>query len=161
MAIKKFQHFLNYKPLKLNKKIIYFKNADKINNTLANKLLKTLEELADHFLVIFFVSQLEDVLPTILSRAIKLTLPQDPIQPIQQSLQNDSTANLLNAIRLEKDKLAEYELTKMYLTQHINDTLKHNNYKKCEHLLSSLKHFEISQEFNNALLPRLSLFSES
>ncbi len=159
VAIKKFQQFLNYNPLHLNKKIIFFHHAEKMNDTLANKLLKTLEELSDHFLLFFFVQNIEDVLPTVRSRAIKLVLKNELKENLSD--ENEVKSDLFNAIRLEKDKFIEHELTKQFVTQQINKVLLEQKFKKNDVLLQSLKHFELSQEYNNALLPRLSFFNES
>lgn len=159
--IKKFQQFLYYNPLHLDKKIIFFNHADKINDTLSNKLLKTLEELSPNFILFFFVSKLEDLLPTVQSRAIKLSLAEDSLSQDGHLLDSNDAYELINAIRSEKDKLVEHELTKHYLTQQINKTLSQQSFKKNELLLHSLRQFEISQEYNNPLLSRLSLFSDT
>ncbi len=160
-AIKKFLQFLNYRPLKLSKKIIFFHHADKINDTLSNKFLKTLEELPEHFLLFFFVNKMEDLLPTIQSRAIKLNINETQTEKANLNDSLHNSLDYINAIRSEKDKSEEHELIKQFLTHQINEILNEQKYKKAELLLASLKQFEQSQEYNNTLLSRLSFFSES
>ena len=69
-----FFNFLSYKNLELKQRFIIVENAHLIGKTLANKLLKSLEEPTPDTTIFFLTDSTSHMLDTILSRAIKWTL---------------------------------------------------------------------------------------
>lgn len=63
-----------YKPLHGSRRIFLIDHLDRANEQAANSLLKTLEEPPEHLILIATVENMYDLLPTIRSRAIVLTL---------------------------------------------------------------------------------------
>ena len=62
--------------------------ADRLNEFSANSLLKILEEAPPRVIFLLLASSTEGVLPTILSRSIRLPLRTPPFEAARQSLQN-------------------------------------------------------------------------
>ncbi len=152
--IKTFFHFLNSYPLQLNKKIVFLKQSEKINDFVLNKMLKTLEELSSKFLIFFFTKKIEDILPTVRSRSISLKL-EEKRQKLKIKTQVD-----LSEIKNQKDKNEEYEMTRTFLENVIETNLHNPSYRDLEKILYQLKHFEEASVFNNSLQSRLSIFNE-
>jgi DNA polymerase-3 subunit delta' len=71
-AIRDIQEQMQYKPMEAEKRIIIIDDADKMNVTSANALLKTLEEPAPNNLMILITSNPSALLRTILSRCQQL-----------------------------------------------------------------------------------------
>lgn len=69
-----FFDFVNYRPLKLSRKMVIIHDAHKIGPVIANKLLKTLESPANPTTVFLINPFNSNLLPTINSRAISLTV---------------------------------------------------------------------------------------
>ncbi len=63
-----------FKPLHGPRRIFLIDHLDRANEQAANSLLKTLEEPPDHLILIATVENMYDLLPTIRSRAVILTL---------------------------------------------------------------------------------------
>lgn len=72
-AIRKMQKRLQYKPLEGRYKILIIDRAELINVSAANALLKTLEEPPDKSIIILISSNVNSLLPTLISRCQKLT----------------------------------------------------------------------------------------
>ncbi|HYO82520.1 MAG TPA: AAA family ATPase [Bryobacteraceae bacterium] len=62
------------KPLRGSRRIFLIDGVDRANEQAANSLLKVLEEPPEHLIVFLTASNPQDVLPTIRSRAVPLTL---------------------------------------------------------------------------------------
>lgn len=78
--IELFQAFVKIIPYDANYKVIIIKDADKMNVSSQNRILKTLEEPPVHVVVILLTTNSESLLPTVLSRTLILKLsgtPQD------------------------------------------------------------------------------------
>jgi DNA polymerase III subunit delta' len=67
---------LNYKSYQSDYKVIIFWMPEKMNVTAANKLLKIIEEPADHTVFLFVTSGTDEILPTILSRTQLIKVPK-------------------------------------------------------------------------------------
>ncbi|MBR6779112.1 MAG: hypothetical protein IKM43_03100 [Clostridia bacterium] len=67
---------LNTTPISSDKKIIVILNADRMNETAQNKLLKSLEEPNPSTLFILTTTIMDKILPTILSRVNKMYVPK-------------------------------------------------------------------------------------
>src|SRR5579872_3315073 len=63
-----------FKPLNGRWRVFLIDHLDRANEQAANSLLKTLEEPPDHLIIIATVENMYDLLPTIRSRAIMITL---------------------------------------------------------------------------------------
>src|ERR1700761_3608545 len=63
-----------YKPLHGPRRVFLIDHIDRANEQAANSLLKTLEEPPEHLIIIATVENMYDLLPTIRSRAIMITL---------------------------------------------------------------------------------------
>ena len=63
-----------YKPLRGNRRVFLVDHLDRANETAANSLLKTLEEPPEHLIIVLTAENAYDLLPTIRSRAVTLTL---------------------------------------------------------------------------------------
>ena len=63
-----------FKPLHGPRRIFLIDHLDRANEQAANSLLKTLEEPPDHLIIIATAENMYDLLPTIRSRAIMITL---------------------------------------------------------------------------------------
>lgn len=66
--IEAFQDFINIKPYDGDYKTIVIKDADKMNASSQNRILKTLEEPPLHVIIILLTTNSEALLPTVLSR---------------------------------------------------------------------------------------------
>lgn len=67
---------LNFKTYQSDYKVVIFWMPEKLHVTAANKLLKIIEEPADHTLFLFVTSGTDDILPTILSRTQLIKVPK-------------------------------------------------------------------------------------
>lgn len=63
-----------YKPLHGSRRVFLIDHLDRANEQAANSLLKTLEEPPDHLILVATVENMYDLLPTIRSRSIIITL---------------------------------------------------------------------------------------
>lgn len=66
--IEKFQEFANIKPYESQYKIVIIDQADKMNASSQNRILKTLEEPPEHVLMILVTANKNKLLPTVTSR---------------------------------------------------------------------------------------------
>ncbi|MFA6126677.1 MAG: DNA polymerase III subunit delta [Bacteroidales bacterium] len=67
---------LNFKSYQSDYKVIIFWMPEKMNVTSANKLLKIIEEPADHTVFLFVTAGTDEILPTILSRTQLIKVPK-------------------------------------------------------------------------------------
>ncbi|MFA5816031.1 MAG: DNA polymerase III subunit delta [Bacteroidales bacterium] len=67
---------LNFKSFQSDYKVIIFWMPEKMNTTAANKLLKIIEEPADHTVFLFVTCGTDEILPTILSRTQLIKVPK-------------------------------------------------------------------------------------
>ena len=70
--IRRLQHELSYRPVEAPKKACIIEDADRLNQSSGNALLKTLEEPPGNALIILVTANASAVLPTILSRCQRL-----------------------------------------------------------------------------------------
>jgi DNA polymerase-3 subunit delta' len=81
-----------YKPLHGTRRIFLIDHLDRANEQAANSLLKTLEEPPEHLIIVATVENMYDLLPTIRSRAIILTM---------SALSNEEMREFANVHRLQ------------------------------------------------------------
>lgn len=66
------EEFVTLRPFKGKNKVILIDDAERLNNTSASQLLKTLEDLNDHVIIFLVSSYPERIIPTVLSRAKRI-----------------------------------------------------------------------------------------
>lgn len=76
------------KPMVYNYKIVFITNAQGINETAQNKLLKTLEEPNPQVVFVLTCTNIEKLLPTIRSRLTKHYVPKIDLQILSQDIKN-------------------------------------------------------------------------
>lgn len=153
-SIKSFIHFLNYHPIKLKKRFVFFKEAHLLSDIVSNKLLKTFEELSQEYCLFLFCPHGEELLSTVLSRGIKVALKGPKIANSEQHKM--SLNELLNGIKEKvKDDQDPSSLEQDYLNDILNATLSQESYEVSSEELNKLKLFEQSSRFNNAQSSRL------
>jgi len=80
---------LNFKSYQSDYKVIIFWMPEKMNTTAANKLLKIIEEPADHTVFLFVTSGTDEILPTILSRTQMIKVPKIESEPLIKKLADE------------------------------------------------------------------------
>ncbi|MCM8819399.1 MAG: hypothetical protein NC925_01215 [Candidatus Omnitrophica bacterium] len=80
--IKNAQNFLYLKSFCSGKKVLLIKDAQSFGIEAANAFLKTLEEPPKNSSILICTTQLEGILPTIISRCRKIFLPYSESQPL-------------------------------------------------------------------------------
>lgn len=157
VGIKALFKFLNYGAFELKKKFIFINDAHLLSTIVSNKLLKVFEELPENFCLFLFAPQDQDLLPTVESRAIKILLPQDLSKvDYDAPLPTYSSAQELMASLKKSDD--SYLEEKKFIEEALIKTLKNANFKECTEALEDLKHYSVTDAFNNAKLSRLGLF---
>lgn len=86
--IRELQRELSFRPLEARKKVCLIDQAEKMNPSAANALLKTLEEPTDNTLIILLSSRPESLLVTVRSRCQRLPFSRLPQKNIEDALQN-------------------------------------------------------------------------
>jgi len=86
--IRELQRELSFRPLEARKKVCLIDQAEKMNPSAANALLKTLEEPSDNTLIILLSSRPDSMLSTVRSRCQKLPFARLPQQKIEEALQD-------------------------------------------------------------------------
>ena len=92
--IRQMQAEISLAPYLSDKRVVLINDADKINETAANGFLKTLEEPVGEIFFILITGNERKILPTILSRCMKVYF---------SSLSNDDVKQILQAKGIEKD----------------------------------------------------------
>jgi DNA polymerase-3 subunit delta' len=148
--------FLNYRSFELKKKFIFITDAHLLSVIVSNKLLKIFEELPENFCLFLFCPQGQDLLPTVESRAIKILIPQDfSTTDYDAPLPHyESVQDLAASLKKSEDEFLE---EKKFIEEKLALALKQGNFKELSELLEKLKHYGLSDNFNNSKLSRLSL----
>ncbi len=154
-SIKGFLKFINYRPLQLNKKFIFLFDAQDLSVIVSNKLLKVFEELGSDYCLILLAPDNSSILPTVLSRAIKLkvTGKSDLFASPKIDFKDIKTPQELLAVLKQGG-----ELEKKFIEHAINQCLAQGSYKDLDKLLFDLKDYEVKSAFNNSKLANLSAF---
>lgn len=84
--IRELQHDLQYRPFEGKKRIFIIDSADRMGLPAANSLLKTLEEPPDNSILILVTANLHSLLPTIVSRSLKLNFASLSIADVERTL---------------------------------------------------------------------------
>lgn len=97
-VLKKLLHeSLSTTPNIAHKKIVYIPNFEQISKQGANSLLKTLEEPQSSIIFVMVVNEKTIVLPTILSRCVKISLHKPTTQQFKEYLSNQDQENIHNS----------------------------------------------------------------
>ncbi len=78
--------FLSEKPITANKKVLIIDNAELMNRHSANKFLKTFEETPDYTHVFLITSKKNELIDTIVSRAVTIDFPKNSYDDIRTFL---------------------------------------------------------------------------
>lgn len=100
---------LNTKPISASKKVFVILNAETINETAQNKLLKSLEEPNESTIFILTTTKTDKLLPTILSRLNKIFVPNFSVDD-KHSISNEL---LKQNIDISKFVEKDFSLTEM------------------------------------------------
>jgi len=80
---------LSFKSYQSDYKAVLFWLPEKMNTSTANKLLKVIEEPADHTVFLFVSENPDAILPTILSRTQRIKVPRLELRDLQEKLRID------------------------------------------------------------------------
>lgn len=139
--IEAFQEFLSIKPYDASYKVVVIKEADKMNASSQNRILKTLEEPSDDVVIILLTNNSEKLLPTVVSRcqSIKMNGISDELittflkdrQDIDTEeakmiakLSGGSIGMALNYLESESFDTMRQEVMELLLAMHSNDRSK-------------------------------------
>lgn len=174
-GIEEFLTFINYRPLELKKKFIFIFDAHDLSPILSNKLLKVFEELSAQFCLFLLVPDNAFMLPTVLSRAIKLKAST----LLDQKFSSQTISPHFDSIKTPQDLMAflkEYkdpqdngstnggaQIEKKFIEQTIDRILSQtknhpSDYHELDSLLKALAEYETYTNFNNSKLSRLARF---
>lgn len=159
-----FLKFINYKPLQLEKKFIFIFDAHDISTILSNKLLKVFEELGSRFCLFLMVPDNAQMLPTVLSRAIKLQIPnKKELEVIAPDFSEvDTPQQILALIKQSRDN-GNPQIEKLFIEKAIERCLVQcksspESYKNLDQLLKILASYETYSNFNNSKLANMASF---
>ncbi len=89
-VIEEFQRVVNLKPLEADRKVFVIEDADKLNPSSANRLLKILEEPPPRSLLLLLALDVRDFLPTILSRCHVIRLCPLGVDELTRRLEHEA-----------------------------------------------------------------------
>lgn len=160
-AIKEFLAFISTRPLQLSRKYIFLFDAQDLSVIVSNKLLKVFEELGQHYCLMMFAPRNAPLLETVLSRAVKLTIP-DPkggeIDLTGAQLDFSTVQSPQDLMAFIKESDDELLVEKKFIEHAINQCLSRGDFRELDGLLLQLKEYEKRLAFNNSRLSRLSAF---
>jgi replication-associated recombination protein RarA len=143
--------FVTLRPFKGTNKVIIIDDVERLNNTSASQLLKTLEDLKDHVIVFLVSSYPERVIPTILSRTKRVffnTLHPTTITELLK--ERDIPAKRVNEFNrmipfLSKSLLSNYSIYTRYINL-VLDFIMDFNKKEEDDLLSIIDSIDSENE---------------
>lgn len=162
-AIKDFLKFISTRALQLEKKFIFLFDAQDLSVIVSNKLLKVFEELSSDYCLILFAPRNASLLETVLSRAVKLALPES----LEENNETETTAlaREFAAIQSPQDLVAflkendgDMTLEKKYIEHALKQCLAQKNFERLNEMLTILREYETRSAFNNSKLSRLTPF---
>lgn len=84
--IRELQHDLQFRPFEGKKRVFIIDSADRMGLPAANSLLKTLEEPPDNSILILVTANIHSLLPTIVSRSLRLSFSSLSIADVERAL---------------------------------------------------------------------------
>lgn len=145
------EEFVTLMPFRGKNKVILIDDAERLNNSSASQLLKTLEDLKSHVIIFLISSYPERIIPTILSRSKRIVfkqLHQDVLLEILKE-KNITIKNVeeLNRIIpfLSKSILANYSIYSKYIL-FVQDFLLNFNKREEDEILSIINDIDIEGE---------------
>ena len=161
--IRDFLKFINYRPLQLDKKFIYFFDAQDISIILSNKLLKIFEELGSDLCLFLMVPDNAHIIPTVLSRAVKLQIPRTKELMLETPDFSSVTTpqELLTLLKQNRNNSTQDE--KRFIEEAIQRVLTQSistpeAFADLDQLLRTLADNEVFSNFNNSKLSRITRF---
>ena len=124
---------LNTKPISANVKVFVILNAENINEIAQNKLLKSLEEPNQSNIFILSCSKIDKLLPTVLSRLHKISLPK---------ISSNDLSIISEELSTQGINLKKYSNGNITLTDILNFELNDNHKKTIlalKHVFQNLK----------------------
>ncbi|TSA31920.1 MAG: DNA polymerase III subunit delta [Porphyromonadaceae bacterium] len=114
---------LNFKSFQSDYKVIIFWMPEKMNTTAANKLLKIIEEPADHTVFLFVTCGTDEVLPTILSRTQLIKVPKIGAEHLYKKLAEEYPGQEKLMQRVVQRSQGDYLLAREMIDQSDQNTL--------------------------------------
>jgi DNA polymerase-3 subunit delta' len=160
-GIKDFLKFISTRALQLEKKFIFLFDAQDLSVIVSNKLLKVFEELSSDYCLILFSPRNATLLDTVLSRAVKLALPESK-STADNSDQFEVEFASLNSpqdlVAFLKENDGDMNLEKKYIEYALKQCLAQKNFQHLDQMLAVLREYETRSTFNNSRLSRLTPF---
>ncbi|HUU42198.1 MAG TPA: DNA polymerase III subunit delta', partial [Planctomycetota bacterium] len=89
-VVEELRHDIHLKPIERDRKVFVLEDADKLNPSSANKLLKVLEEPPPESLLLLLALDVRDFLPTLLSRCHVIRLRPLAVDELAARLERES-----------------------------------------------------------------------
>lgn len=121
-----------------NNKVLVMPRAESMTEAAANALLKTLEEPTDNTYLLLLTSQLTGLLPTILSRCEKHTLPLPDKKQLQLWLAEAGFSNV------SEQYMGAYGFSPLSIRASLGENSESMSFETFEQGLASLKNKEVS-----------------
>ena len=145
-------------PIQLTKKLIFITSAHDLSDIVANKLLKVFEELSHKFCIFLVCPENAAILPTVLSRSVKLNLESPNSQnesQTQDSIQISSPFELSRF--LKQNPVTAKNIEKKFIEQKIDEVLASakndlDSFANLDSTLIHLEQLENQSNFNNSKL---------
>jgi DNA polymerase III delta prime subunit len=156
-SIKDMLKFISYRPIEFKTRFIFFTDAHKMSDIVANKLLKVLEELPPLYCLFLLAPEGQHLLPTVESRAIKVRLPKskETFAEVKDTPNFESVNELVQYLKVSEDPFFD---EKKFIEQAISLMLsKSSSFEQYNEMLANLKHYLDSELYNNSKASRLSL----
>jgi DNA polymerase III delta prime subunit len=155
---------LNTNPIKLSKKLIFISSAQDLSDIVANKLLKIFEELDTKFCIFLICPENASMLPTVLSRAVKLNLLNDESIANPENLSAESYNSPFELSRqLKQSSGTAKNIEKLFLEKKLSETLAESqndeaSFASIDSTLKHLKQLDKLSSFNNSKISTLAPF---
>ena len=142
-------YFLRYRPLEAEYKIIFIKEADKINLEAGNALLKSLEEPPPYAIFILISENFSKLLPTIVSRSQIVRFRSLPTEVIKEFLKKKYLFEEKVAETLAEISFGSIGKAVTIAEKGILEEL--NSFVKAGFSNSPLKRFKVAERFSSFL----------
>ena len=143
-----FLKFLPFKPFELPQKFIIVSKAHLIQKDQWHKLLKSLEDIPKNTTLIFLYPSQKELLPTIKSRCLELTLP------LSEELKGEVNS-VQKPVFYQPEEMGNWVKTNIHWKESEEDTAKDNRPMLPEELKKSLTHFLTTKTGENQILDLL------
>tara|TARA_Y100000590_G_C15666858_1_gene994808 strand:- start:243 stop:1136 length:894 start_codon:yes stop_codon:yes gene_type:complete len=121
IKVDQIRNLLNTIYLSSNKRVIYIKDADKLNESSSNCLLKILEEPPTGALFILRVNKISNILPTIISRSSVLKCKVPGKNDFHDLINITDTIDIYDYLNLNSNEIKEIEDNYSYVDLFLNN----------------------------------------